>query len=342
MNRRDHHCSPIAPRLLLALIPPSTRRGRARRPVLPAPAHSLTASGDRVSTERRSATDSSVSQDLAGADDLVGQRLLLLDHRVDPLLHRAEADELADLDVAPLPDAERPVGRLVLHRRVPPPVDVDDVAGGGQVEPGPAGLERQQEQRWLVERGELLDHRVPLLLGVPPCRNSTGQPSRAGQVRPQHPAELGVLGEAQRLVAGGDDLVADLLEPGQLARPAGQPGAVGEQVRGMVAHLLELGHRGEHEAAAADLVGGLVDAGEHVGHRGLVQAGLLGGEVAPDLHLLLVRQVRDDRLVGLQPAQHERLGEPLERRRRVRRGVAARSAPRTARGTSPPTRAGRG
>ena len=29
MNRRDHHCSPIAPRLLLALIPPSTRIGRA-------------------------------------------------------------------------------------------------------------------------------------------------------------------------------------------------------------------------------------------------------------------------------------------------------------------------
>src|SRR6185437_16217942 len=29
MNRRDHHCSPIAPRLLLALIPPSTRIGLA-------------------------------------------------------------------------------------------------------------------------------------------------------------------------------------------------------------------------------------------------------------------------------------------------------------------------
>jgi hypothetical protein len=28
MNRRDHHCSPIAPRLLLALIPPSVGIGR--------------------------------------------------------------------------------------------------------------------------------------------------------------------------------------------------------------------------------------------------------------------------------------------------------------------------
>jgi hypothetical protein len=27
MNRRDHHCSPIAPRLLFALMPPSTEIG---------------------------------------------------------------------------------------------------------------------------------------------------------------------------------------------------------------------------------------------------------------------------------------------------------------------------
>ena len=27
MNRLDHHCSPIAPRLLLALMPPSTAIG---------------------------------------------------------------------------------------------------------------------------------------------------------------------------------------------------------------------------------------------------------------------------------------------------------------------------
>ena len=129
-------------------------------------------------------------------------------------------------------------------------------------------------------------------------------------MRLQHPAELGVLGEAQRLVAVGRDLLADLLEPGELAGPAGQPGAVAEQVRGMVAHLLELGHRGEHQAAPGDVVAGLVDAAEHVGDGRLVQARLLLRQVAPDLDLLLVRQVGDDRLVGLQPAQQERLGDP--------------------------------
>src|ERR1700691_3716612 len=49
---------PLANRLDAALHP--DRPGR--RPVLPAPAHSDTASGDNDSTERRSATDSSVSQ----------------------------------------------------------------------------------------------------------------------------------------------------------------------------------------------------------------------------------------------------------------------------------------
>ena len=32
MNRRDHHCSPIAPRLLLALTPPSTAIGPDESP----------------------------------------------------------------------------------------------------------------------------------------------------------------------------------------------------------------------------------------------------------------------------------------------------------------------
>ena len=44
----------------------------------------------------------------------------------------------------------RAVGRLVLDRRVPPRVVVDDGVGRGQVEPGAAGLEADQEQRNLA------------------------------------------------------------------------------------------------------------------------------------------------------------------------------------------------
>ena len=68
------------------------------------------------------------------------------------------------------------------------------------------------------------------------------------------------------------------------------------------------------QAAALDALGCL-DPASMSSTDGLVERGLLGGEVAPDLHLDLVRQVGDDRLVGLQPAQHERPGGPLAARR---------------------------
>ena len=190
-----------------------------------------------------------------------------------------------------------------------------------RLSPVPPALSDSRNRAGSSSSANASDHRVPLFLGRAAVQEQHRAAEPGRQVRLQHPAELGVLGEAQRLVALGHDLVADLLEPGQLAGPAGQPGAVAEQVSRVVAHLLELGHGGQHQAAAADVVGGLLDAAEHVGDRGLVQAGLLGGEVAPDLHLLLVRQVGDDRLVGLQAAEHERLGEPLERLRRLRRAV---------------------
>src|ERR1700722_2852095 len=153
MKRRDHHPSPMAPRWLLALIPPSTGIGPAdsyshQRFMLffPLAPGSPTARSRRNRLGRQ---DERLAQGgggqpgepaLAGADDLLGQCLLLLDHRVDPLLQGADADELAYLDVAALPDAERPVVGRGLYRGLPPPVDGDDGGRRGQVEPGAARL----------------------------------------------------------------------------------------------------------------------------------------------------------------------------------------------------------
>ena len=50
-------------------------------------------------------------------------------------------------DVLLLADAEGAVGRLVLDRRVPPAIEVDDVRRRGQVEARAAGLEREHEER---------------------------------------------------------------------------------------------------------------------------------------------------------------------------------------------------
>ena len=71
-----------------------------------------------------------------------------------------------------------------------------------------------------------------------------------------------------------------------------------QQLRRMVAHLLELGHRGEHVAAPLDPFG-VLDLVHHVGDNGLIQRGLLGGELTVLLVLDLLRQVVDDRRVGL-------------------------------------------
>src|SRR3954451_24660474 len=64
---------------------------------------------------------------LAGADDQLRQRPFLGDEPVDALLERADADELAHLDVPPLADPEGPVGGLVLDGRIPPAVEVHDM-----------------------------------------------------------------------------------------------------------------------------------------------------------------------------------------------------------------------
>src|SRR5947208_1158516 len=62
-------------------------------------------------------------------------------------------------------DPPGPVPGLVLHRRVPPPVVEDDVAGGGQVEPGAAGLDRHDQRAGARPFLELLDEPVPLEAG---------------------------------------------------------------------------------------------------------------------------------------------------------------------------------
>src|ERR1700722_4615506 len=114
MNRRDHHCSPIAPRWLLALTPPSTGIGPADSyshqrftlffplaPGLPTARscrHRLGRQGEHLA---QGGGGQPGEPALACAHDLLGERLLLLDHRVDPLLKGADADELANLDVAP-------------------------------------------------------------------------------------------------------------------------------------------------------------------------------------------------------------------------------------------------
>ncbi len=102
-----------------------------------------------------------------------------------------------------------------------------------------------------------------------------GFPEAIRHMGDQKLAHPSVLGEHEGPLAGVDQLVDQLVEAGELARAPRDRAPVVEEVRRMVADLLQAGERGEHEASALHPVRafGLVE--EVVEYR-LVEAGLLG------------------------------------------------------------------
>src|SRR5687767_5032953 len=83
----------------------------------------------------------------AAGDHLLGELALRVEQRVDPLLEGARADEAVHVDVLALAEAVRAVGRLLLDRRVPPAIEVEDVVRRRQVEAAAAGADRDHERR---------------------------------------------------------------------------------------------------------------------------------------------------------------------------------------------------
>ena len=68
-----------------------------------------------------------------------------LDHA---FFDRALGNEFVDEDRFVLADAVGAVGGLILDRRVPPGIVMDDRVGGRQIEAGAAGFEADQEDRY--------------------------------------------------------------------------------------------------------------------------------------------------------------------------------------------------
>ena len=164
------------------------------------------------------------------------------------LLERARADELVHLDVAGLADAKGAVGGLVLDRRVPPAVEVEDVVGGGKVQSRAARLEREDEDRRAVRGLEPLDHRVAGLLRDTAVQEEHLAAEGLLQVALEDLAHLGELGEHQGPLAHGEHLLEHLGQPRELAGAAGDRRVVAQQLRRMVADLLELQEHGQHQA----------------------------------------------------------------------------------------------
>ncbi len=133
------------------------------------------------------------------------------------------------------------------------------------------------------------------------------------QIRSQHVAHHGELGEHQRPVADGERLFQHLAQPVELAGTVRQCRPIAQELCRVVAHLLQPHQRAQHHAASLDslLVHRLDPLQRLLDHR-LVQCGLFGRQVAVDLHLQLVRQVLDNGGVGLEAAQDERPHQPFQ------------------------------
>jgi len=116
-------------------------------------------------------------------------------------------------------------------------------------------------------------------------------------------------------LSGGNHL-RDIAQARELAAVLLGPCAVTEPLRGMVADLLQPHEERQHDAPALHSI----DVFEMVGqllHRLLVKRRLLAAQGAEGFYLGLVGQVRDDALVGLEPAQDIGAHQVAERAIRV-------------------------
>ena len=82
----------------------------------------------------------------AFAQYVLSQRALGGDDVVDAFLQRAAADEFVDHHIALLTDAECAIRGLVFDGGIPPAVEMNDMGGGGEIEAGAAGFEREDKK----------------------------------------------------------------------------------------------------------------------------------------------------------------------------------------------------
>ena len=206
----------------------------------------------------------------------------------------------------------------------------------------PALMERTNRRgAWRSARWKRSTSRSRAAAGVPPWRKSTSWPNRACEVRLQQPAHLGVLGEdAGR--GRPPPAPPPASPPAGSACRCGRPGRCwscrkragwSQTCFSLVSAASTWPRRSMPSAASI--------SPQRVAHDRLVERGLLAGEGAVDLHLLLLGQVLDDRPVGLQPAQDERRHQPLEALGRRRRRWRARWGWRSACGRPRPSRGSR-
>ncbi|PKN04801.1 MAG: hypothetical protein CVU74_05070, partial [Deltaproteobacteria bacterium HGW-Deltaproteobacteria-9] len=93
---------------------------------------------------------------------ILGQLLLGTNQIINTLFDATAANEFMGQHIAMLADPPGTVGRLIFHRRVPPAIEMDDMRGSSQVQPGAASFQRKNKKWALFIFLKALDQFAPL------------------------------------------------------------------------------------------------------------------------------------------------------------------------------------
>ena len=147
---------------------------------------------------------------LASGNGEVGQMVFVLNHLVDAFLKGVLRDEAVNEDILVLTDAVGAVGGLCLNSGVPPKVEVDDVAGSGEVETRASGFQGEKEDA--VGAGivlETIHHLLPLLDATASVQEEGTLSQTLFYHLREHIAHLAELCKDQHLLSTLDDTLQE-------------------------------------------------------------------------------------------------------------------------------------
>ena len=187
----------------------------------------------------------------------------------------------------------------------------------GQVQPGAAGLEREEEDRAArrPRPGSARTIAVALRRATPPCRNRTSRVERRLQVRRTSKSPISanwVKNSARSPAARTSSSISVSRASLPERRPIGEPSP--EELRGMVADLLELGQRRPAPARVRWMPSASSSALASISSTTAGRARPAPGSACRTLISSLSGRSAMIARVGLEPAQDERAGEALQLR----------------------------